>query len=429
MITDLNQADFSCFQFLKMTPQDFGKHMEKAIEPSEKFTTDCPTRTSPLYDRLLKQGAVMDAAHGWERPNYFARKDSGPLPLSNSDKADWFATVGEECRRVSAAVGLLDLTGFAKFELRGREASDFLFTLGTNTPMRIDGRIGLLDALTPDGGVASEFTVSRLHENLHYLNSAAAAEQHDYELLCARASRFEVAVVNRTNELGILSVMGPNSRNLLAPLTDADLSNEAFPWLTIREITLARRPVRALRVSYVGELGWELHMALGELPAVYEAILAAGEQHGLCHFGAYAANSMRLEKGYRAWGLDLTPEHSPLEAGLGLFVKTPMREFTGREGMLARERNSPWRMGLLELTTASPEAQSGESVLVDGKESGIITSGAFGHRTGKNLALAYFQGELPAFETEILVEVRGDQQTAQLLTEAPFDPTNERMRI
>jgi len=391
-----------------------GKPVKKAMRSPETPPAEPPLRTSPLYERLLGQGAVMEASHGWKRPAYFVREGSD--------------AVGEECRQVSAGVGVHDLTAFSKFEIRGPHAAEFLFTLGTNTPLRIDGRIGLLHALHPDGGVASEFTVSRLHENLQYVNSAAAAEQQDFELLCHRASGFDVEVVNRTRELGILSVMGPDSRSLLGGVTDADLSNAAFPWLTIREVAVAGCPVWALRVSYVGELGWELHMAADDLPAVYEALLAEGETFGLCHFGAHAANSMRLEKGYRAWGTDLIPERSPLEAGLGLFVKTPLREFTGLEGMLAREEGNPWRMGLLELENPAPEAQNGEAVWVSGGKSGKVTSGAFGHRTGKNLALAYFQGGLPPVEAEICVQVQGTPQAAQLLVEPPFDPTNERMR-
>ena len=212
------------------------------------------------------------------------------------------------------------------------------------------GRIGITHALTGAGGVASEFTVTRLAADRYYLTSAAAAERHDEDLLRRHAASFaDVRVANRTEHLGILGLMGPEARTVLGALTDADLGHEAFPWLSARTLRVGTAgagtarvgavEARALRVSYAGECGWELHVAMADLPILHEALRKAGAAVDLRPFGAYALNSLRrLEKGYRAWGVDLTTERTPLEAGLDHLVRTEGREFPGREALLSPRR-------------------------------------------------------------------------------------------
>ena len=311
----------------------------------------------------------------------------------------WHETVAAECRAVRDRAGLVDLSAFSKFEITGADAPAFVERLGANRPPRAIGRIGLTHALTEAGGVASELTVTRLAAHRYYLTSAAAAERHDEDLLRRHAASFADAdVVNRTEDLGVLGLMGPEARTVLGALTDSDLDAAAFPWLSARTVRVGTVEARALRVCYAGECGWELHVALADLPTLHDTLYAAGATVGLRPFGAYAMNSMRLEKGYRAWGADLTTERTPLEAGLGHLVRTEGREFAGREALLARAGSpSAWRMALLSI---EPDGDADpfytHTVWRGGRAIGIVTSAAPGHRTGLALALAYLRPEAGA---------------------------------
>ena len=413
---------------------DRAYRLDKAVEcfglqfavhyPFEEREAGRPRRVTPIYQRQATAGAVFGCAYGWERPNWFARAgDDAAAPLT-FDRPAWLDAVAEECLAVRDAVGIADLSAFAKFDVTGPDAAAFLETLGANRPPSRPGRIGLTHALTPAGGVASEFTVTRLADDRFYLTSAAAAERHDEDLLRSRAGRFDgVAIANRTEDIGILAIAGPKSRDVLAGLADADLGNAAFPWLSAREITVAGVALRALRLSYAGELGWELHAPLGDLARLYDALIAAGGPMGIRPFGVYALNAMRLEKGYRGWGGDLTTERTPLEAGLGFLVKPDGRDFVGRDAMLARAASGDaWRMVLLELdAVAYPFAN--HTVLRGGAPVGMVTSAAIGHRTGASLALAYLT---PGAETDGLsVLVLGTAIAAQVLEAAPYDPDND----
>ena len=283
----------------------FGVHY-----PFEERPAGRPRRVTPIHEEQVTREAVFGFAYGWERPNWFAagpearpdaRDDPRDAPLTFGRPA-WREAVAAECRAVRDRAGLVDLSAFAKFEIAGADAGAFVERLGANRPPRMDGRIGLTHVLTGAGGVASEFTVTRLAGDRYYLTSAAAAERHDEDVLRRHAAAFaDVEVLNRTGHLGVLGLMGPESRTVLGALTDADLGDDAFPWLAARTIRAGGVETRALRVSYVGEYGWELHVAMADLPALHEALCAAGHPVGLAPFGAYAMNSMRMEKGYRAW--------------------------------------------------------------------------------------------------------------------------------
>jgi dimethylglycine dehydrogenase len=402
----------------------FGVHF-----PFEEREAGRPRRVTPIRDLQAAAGAVFGCAYGWERPNWFSRGDAEAEARLTFRRPGWFDAVGAECRAVRDAVGAADLSAFSKFEISGPAAAGFMEGLGANRPPRKVGRVGLLHALTRAGGVASEFSVSRLAEDRFYLTCAAAAERRDEDLLrCRAAGLGGVEIVNRTEEIGILGVMGPQSRALLSELSDADLSDTAFPWLSVNKITVAGVACRALRVSYVGELGWELHVPLAAMAALYDALTRAGAAHGLRPFGAYAMNSMRLEKGYRAWGMDLTAERTPLEAGLGALVRTEGRAFIGRDALLARAgRGNAWRMVLLELEPSENiEAFYSHTLLQGDAPVGIITSAAFGHRTGKALALAYLRPEASGEKFTALI--LGERVAARTLDRPPYDPTNLKLR-
>ncbi|MEM7268385.1 MAG: aminomethyltransferase family protein, partial [Pseudomonadota bacterium] len=289
------------------------------------------------------------------------------------------------------------------------------------TPPRT-GRIGLTHALTPTEGMLSEFTVARLAEGRAYLTSAAAAEEIDWDLLRDFAVGHDVSLRNVSEDWAVIGVMGPLARDLLQQLpngaearTPRDLDFDAnLPWLSVQECELAGAPVRALRVSYIGELGWELHVPHSHAAPLFDQLWEAGHPLGVHLYGAFAANSMRLEKGYRAWGADLTTERSPAEAGLGAFVKSSLLE-----------RANTWDMALLEIETDGTDPFYSHPVLSGDKVIGIVTSGAFGHRTQKTLALAYLRDPE---RDDLSVEILGQRRRATILDNPPYDPENVRLK-
>lgn len=408
--------DFRVAKAVECFGLQFGVHY-----PHEERRAGRGLRLSPLHDRMVARGAVMGAAHGWERPNWFSDRP-GDHATESFQRTNWFEPVAREVACVTNSVALADLSVFSKYEVTGPETSAFLDTLGANTPPR-KGRIGLIHALTPAGGVLSEFTVARLAEDHAYLTSAAAAEEIDLDLLRAHAAGFDVTVSNVTEQLGVIGVMGPKSRAVLGTLIEADLG-AGFPWLSVQQITVAGLPVRALRVSYLGELGWELHAEAQHLPALFDALETAGKPHGIGFYGAYAANSMRLEKGYRGWGADLTTERSPLESGLAAFTKTEGRDFTGRQALLTRPND--WQSVLLHIEDGPTDPFYSHPVYQGDRIIGIVTSGGFGHRVGHALALALLREPLSV--EALSIEILGQHRTATVLDRPPFDPDNSRLR-
>ncbi|QGX98745.1 FAD-dependent oxidoreductase [Roseovarius faecimaris] len=392
----------------------FGVHY-----PYEERPAGRGLRLSPLHEHMRARGAVMGAAHGWERPNWFADAP-GAVAVESFRRTNWFAPVARECETVASRVALADLSVFSKFEVTGPGVPGFLDTLGANRAPRA-GRIGLTHVLTPAGGVASEFTVARLSGTHAYLTSAAAAEEMDDDLLRAHATGHEVEVVNRSEDLAVIGLMGPKARAVLEVLTEDSLG----AWLSVQEITVAGLPVRALRVSYVGEPGWELHVARDDAVTLFDALEAAGQAHGIGYYGAYAANAMRLEKGYRGWGADLTTERTPLDSGLDYLVAAEGRDFAGREAMLARQGDSAWSMVLLEVEPGEVDPFYAHPVYCGARVVGVVTSGAYGHRTGKVLALAYLRE--PARD-DLSLRILGQARAARVLDVAPYDPENARMR-
>ena len=397
----------------------FGVHYPYEERPAARGK-----RLSALHDRMIARGAVMGAASGWERPNWFSDRP-GDAAVPTFRRANWFAPVAREVALVTTAAGLADLSVFSKFEVAGPDAHAFMDSLGANKAPRV-GRIGLIHALTPAGGTQSEFTVSALAKDRFYLTSAAAAEEMDEDLLRARAAGFDLTIDRVTDIWGIIALMGPKSRAILAGVTDADLG-AGFPWLSVREIAVAGIPVRALRVSYIGELGWELHARRDDLPALFDALEAVGKQHGMGFFGAHAMNSMRLEKGYRAWGADFTTERTPAETGAGQLVRPEGREFAGRASLTRRmAAEDRWEMVLLAVDTDEVDPFYSHPLFHDGRPVGIVTSGGWGHRCGQALALAYLRQR--GLRDGLTVEILGRTVPARVLDAPPFDPTNERMK-
>ncbi|MEX0284944.1 MAG: FAD-dependent oxidoreductase [Paracoccaceae bacterium] len=382
----------------------FGVHY-----PHEERPAGRGLRLSPLHDLMVERGAVMGAAYGWERPNWFS-DTPGVLADETFRRANWFDAVAAEIDAATNRVAMADLSVFAKFDVAGPDVAAFLEAFGANRAVK-PGRIGLTHVLTPAGGVLSEFTVTRLAEDHAYLTSAAAAEEIDLDQLNRVAASFDVTITNRCEDLAVIGVMGPKSPAVLAELAD-------MPWLTARETEVAGIPVRALRVSYLGECGWELHVASGQAAELFITLETAAQPHGLGYYGAYAANSMRLEKGYRGWGSDLTTERSPLEVGLTHFVRKDLRDSLARE--------NAWDMVLLEVEAGEVDPFYAHSIWKDDVPVGIVTSGAYGHRTGKVLALAYLRD--PTARDGLTVSILGQKRGTTILSEVPFDPNNTRLK-
>jgi dimethylglycine dehydrogenase len=400
--------------------------MYRLIPPGEERPEARPARSTPLYEPLKAKGCVFTEAFGWERPKWFSldgREEACSLRRSNV-----FEVVAAECRAVRERVGVFELPSFSKFDVTGPGAEAFLNRLAANRVPR-EGGIVLTHALGADGRIATEFTVTRLAADRFYLLSGALAYQRDLDLLnFSRAADEAVTVTDVTNDYSVLIVAGPASRALLSGLTTADLGNAAFRWLTAREIEVAGIPVRALRVNYVGELGWELHTPTAQVAALYEAIWAAGQAFGIADFGLYAMNSLRMEKAYAGWGAELTNEITPVEAGLDRFVKLD-KDFTGRAAVQAvRARGPAIKMVYVEVQAADADVAGGEPVFADGQVIGITTSGGYGHTTGKSLAFAYVTPSHAAPGSRFDIEILGERRMALVLGGPVYDPGNARPR-
>lgn len=394
----------------------FGIHYPHEERPAARGK-----RLSPLHRLMLERGAQMGAVNGWERPLWFAdRPGDVEAPLTFRRPA-WFGAVARECRRVTEGAGLADMSVLSKFEVSGPDARAFVDALGTNLAPAA-GRIALTHALSPAGGTESEFTVAALADGRFYLTSAAAAEQRDDDLLRARAAGFDVTLARVTEDLAVIALMGPASPTILGSLT----SDPPGPWMSVRDMTVAGIPVRALRLSYIGEAGWELHVAASRAAELFLALEAAGQPHGIGCFGAHAINAMRLEKGYPAWGADFTTERTPAETGMGFLVK-PDHDFPGRSALLSRMQDpARWEMVLLSLEEGEADPWGSHAVWQGDACVGIVTSAAFGHRTGRPLALAYLRER--GARTGLEVEVLGQRRRAEILDRPPFDPQGLRLR-
>jgi dimethylglycine dehydrogenase len=404
---------------------DRAYRVDKAVEcfaaqfgihyPYEERPAGRKQKVTPCYELLKRRGAVFGSVYGFERPNWYSRDPDITESSLSFHRANWFESVAAECNTLQQNVGLGDLSAFSKFRVSGKDAFRFIDQLGSNCAPPA-GRIGLTHALTASGGVHSEFSVTSLAENEFYLASAAAAGRQDEDLLRTRSRAFDLSVENITDHRGVFGIMGPNAEAMLQQIADHDLSIEAFPWLSARCIRVAGIAVDALRVSYVGEAGFELHHDITQQKTLLQHLLKAGEQHNLGFYGAFAMNSMRLEKGYRAWGADLTTERTPLEAGLGYLVKTEAREFIGCEAMLRRaQADNHWCMELLEFDAPEFDPFYLHTVFRGKDAIGIVTSGSFGHRLQKAIGLAYFRNEVAPTD-ELTVEILGRKTAARIRT-------------
>lgn len=395
--------------------------------PGYVYTSGRPLRTTPIYEDLAAKGAVFGESMGWERAKYFSK--GAPERLSYSRNST-FDEVAEECRAVRERIGVLDLSSFSKFEVSGPDAAAFLDRVLANRAPRKTGDIALCHLLTEGGEIDAEITVTRLGDALFYLTSAGSTQCRDFNLLtAAKKDDEQVGIVDVTDQFGVLVVSGPKTRDALEKITDGDLSTAAFPWLKAREITVAGAPVRALRISYAGELGWELHIPMGSLRTVYLALMAAGEEYGIADFGMYALNALRMEKGYRGFGSELTNEISLVEADMDRFYSLRKGDFVGRAG-IERRLAEGVKLKLAYVAVDAPDLDViGQEPVYDGDRIiGSVTSGGYGYAVGQNLAFAYVEPEFAKPGARFEIEMVGGRYPARVLDGGAYDADKQRLR-
>jgi glycine cleavage system aminomethyltransferase T/glycine/D-amino acid oxidase-like deaminating enzyme len=360
--------------------------------PFEEFRSGRPRLTSPLYARLKKQNACFGSKLGWERPNWFAPDGVEPIDQYSFGRQNWFRHVAEEHRACRERAALFDQSSFAKFELRGRDCEKALDWICANDVRKPAGRLTYTQMLNSKGGIECDLTVARVAPDIFYIVTGTGFRTHDAAWIRRNIpADCDAELHDITEEWATLSLMGPRARDILGKVTDADISNAAFPFAAVQEIKIAGHQVRALRVTYMGELGWELHMLIGASGEVYDALKNAGREFGIADAGYRAIESLRLEKGYRAWGSDITPSDSPLEAGLGWAVKLKSGiDFLGRDAAEIVAKTT--RKKLLScFTIDDPQiVLSGrETIVRDGIAVGYTSSAGWGYTLDKNIAYGY----------------------------------------
>ena len=443
MTVDLSEVDISRFQSWANNPAYLRDRTGEALGllyamhwPHRQPESARNVRQSPLHQRLVSQGACFGVVAGWERPNWYAPEGVDPVYEYSWGRQNWFTHSAQEHMAVRQAVGLFDQTSFAKFLLQGADAEPVLQSLMANDVAVEPGTLVYTAMLNERGGIVSDLTVNRISEDTYMIVTSAGSVTRDYTWMRrhipddARATLTDVS-----SSYAVLSVMGPRSRDLLSRLTDADLSNDAFPFLTSKEIYLGYAPVRASRITYVGELGWELYIPSEFACNVYESIVREGGEFGLMHAGYHALDSLRLEKAYRSWGHDITSVDTPLEAGLKFAVAFDKGvDFIGKDALLRqREKGLEKRLAIFVLEDPEPLLLGDEPIYRDGVIVGRTTSGNYGHALERSVAMGYLENEEGATPGWIRsgsyeIEVATERFSANVRLSPPYDPKGEKIK-
>lgn len=418
--------------YLKRKNEEAYANVYTVHYPDEERPAGRPLRTAPCYDRMKALGAVFGQKFGWERPNWFAPSDMPQEDHWSFRRSRWFGAVGAECRNVAENVGLLDMTAFAKCRIEGPGAEAFLDHLVANKLPQKVGRIALCHALAPSGGVMSEFTIQREGPDRFYLVSAGALQRIDHDWLRKHMpADGSVRMTDLTTSMGVLVLAGPRARDVLERVSDDDLSNAAFPWLSGQEVVVGMAPVKALRVNFVGELGWELHHPLEMQNHLFDTLMAAGHDLGIKPFGMRAMDSLRIEKSYRMVGAELSIEYGAEESGLDRFIRTEKGDFIGRDALLRRrEEGLRWRFVTCKVHDVTDADALGNNPIRDagGTLVGRATAGNYGWRVGASLALAMLRPEVAEPGTELVMDILGTQHKVEVIPESPYDPENLKLR-
>ena len=444
--------------YLKVKNEEAYANVFTMHYPEEERAAARPLKRTPCYDRMKDLGAVFGSVYGWERPGWFAPKG---YSLSEKDldmpdtllrhnhaaptddgrivekwsfrRSNAFRFVGEECRNVMENVAIQDMSAFAKMEVSGPGARNWLDSILANRIPKKMGRIALCHLLTAQGGVRSEFTVYEWAPGRFYLVSAGAYERHDHDTLGKLLPADGSVKLNAiTTRLGVLVLAGPNARKVLQKLTTADLSNEAFPWLSGQAISVGHASCHVLRVNFVGELGYEFHHPIEQQVALFDLLMEAGREFGIHPYGIKAMSALSIEKSYRLVPRELSIEYSAYESGLDRFVHPNKGQFIGRDALVAgREKGLSWNFVTMEVhgvTDADSDTRGSEPIYSAGKLVGRATNGGFGWRVNKSLALGMVKPEFAQPGKELEIKILDKLFKAGVIAESPYDPDNARLR-
>ncbi|MCP4791019.1 MAG: FAD-dependent oxidoreductase [Gammaproteobacteria bacterium] len=434
--TELNMASLDSRRFSTWADKNYCitraiesyERMYASAAPTENRPHGRPIRVSPLNMLMHQAGAEHFVTAGFEKPAWFR------TPQVQSEQESWghteaHAVVAEECAAVEKFCGITDLTGTAIFRITGPDAEAFLDNLSCNKLPQTDGRIGLSLFHAPNGGIMAEQSISRISDNEFILMGAIGSQHKDYNWLDWHRGDFDIVIEDITEDWGGLLLTGPKARDILQQITMEDLSNSAFPWLSCKTIKIDSAEVFTMRVSYAGELGWELHMPTWQLISIYESLMHFGEPLGLRNFGTRAFNSLRMEKAYRAYGHEFTEEISAIEAGMHRFIDLN-RDFIGANNLRQRQAE-PLDMQLAYLVfddEVAAECFGNEAVYANGEHTGIITGGAYGYRVGRSLAFAYIKPKHAVAGTKLSVETSLGTRQCHVEMDAIYDPSNAKLR-
>ena len=399
--------------------------------PDEEREAGRPLRQAPCYDRLKDLGAVFGQKFGWERANWFAPKTIEQIDDWSFRRSNWFDHVGNECLNVQNNVGILDMTAFAKCRISGPGAENFLDSLVANKLPQKNGRVNLCHALNTKGGVHSEFTIAKETDDSFYLVSAGAFQRLDHDWIKKwmpndRSVTFE----NLTNSIGVLVVAGPKARELLSKISNADFSNKAFPWLSAQKIDVGLAPSIAMRMNFVGELGWELHHPIEYQNHIFDRLMEAGDELGVKPFGMRAMDSLRIEKTYKLVGTEMSIEYAAYESGLDRFVHLNKGNFIGRDALVKWQQDGfDNKMVTLEVFDINDaDALGNNAVYSDGKVIGRATGGNYGFRVKKSLAIAMVKPKYSKVGTELEMDILDKKHKVVVIEDSPYDPTNDKIK-
>ena len=399
--------------------------------PDEEREAGRPLKTAPCYERLKKMGAVFGQKFGWERANWFAMEGMDQQDDWSFRRSKWFDAIRYEVNNVTNNVGILDMTAFAKCRITGVGAEKFLDGLLANKVPSKNGQITLSHALNSRGGIHSEFTVLKEADDSFYLVSAGALQRLDHDFLRRfLPSDQQIKFENLTDEMGVFVLAGPKSRSLLEKVSTSEFSNEAFPWLTGKKIKLGDCSMTAMRVNYVGELGWELHHSINDQNKIFDLLFESGKDFGLKPFGIRAMDSMRFEKSYRMVGTELSIEYSAYESGMDRFICNEKENFHGKNELMRWQASgSKNKLVTLEVFDVDDaDVLGNNAVTLNGKLIGRATGGNFGFRVNKSLALVMMDTQHSDVGTQCSIDILGKIYSAEVIKDSPFDPRNERLR-
>ena len=435
--SEINMLEFDPRRYMSWTTKKYA--VEKSTDqytrmyftpvPNESIEVGRPMKTTPIYKKLKDMGAVYLDTYGWEKPVWFAKP--GTKEEYSFKRSNAFPYVQKECENVHNNVGILDLSTFAKYEISGNDSEAYLNRLCANSIPKKEGNIILGHTLNNIARIQSELTITRLTNNKFYVLSSTASEIRDLDWFNHNLNKDEkVNIKNITKDYGVLVLVGPKSRNVLSQLTSESLDNKNFPWLKGKEIEINKVPVRALRINYMGELGWELHHPMSQMETLYNVVYEVGKKENIQNFGTYAVNSLRMEKAYRGWGAELTGEISLVESGMDRFFNLNKKnKFIGSDALRDKLQSGvDIKIVYLEVDVDNADARGNEPVYHNNKIVGVVTSGSYGFRVKKSLAFAYVNSDLAQEGNEFLIGIQGQKRKAKVLGLPAYDHENKKLK-